>query len=167
MSILPADHTIYSFITLCLKEQGDISGRKAITTKHMGGLGEQKVECHHRQRHISVTGLRLRSRAWGWVTERPGCPAPTNHTCLNFQLYTLHMSPNCSTYQNLICDLSPDDQFDSAVQLPPCHHPEVTGRTNNGGGPRPEKAKSKGEAGHASPQSHEFLWTRQMLPHIF
>lgn len=37
MSIPSADHTIYSFITLCLKEQGDIAGRMEITTKQEGG----------------------------------------------------------------------------------------------------------------------------------
>lgn len=37
MSIPSADHTIYSFITLCLKEQGDIAGRKEITAQHRGG----------------------------------------------------------------------------------------------------------------------------------
>lgn len=36
MSILSADHTIYSFITLCLKEQGDIAGRKEITALRRG-----------------------------------------------------------------------------------------------------------------------------------
>lgn len=41
MSIPSADHTIYSFITLCLKEQGDIAGRMEITTKH-GGVLESK-----------------------------------------------------------------------------------------------------------------------------
>lgn len=39
MSIPSADHTIYSFITLCLKEQGDIAGRMEITTKQGWGMG--------------------------------------------------------------------------------------------------------------------------------
>lgn len=42
MSIPSADHTIYSFITLCLKEQGDIAGRKEITGQHIGGWGKKK-----------------------------------------------------------------------------------------------------------------------------
>lgn len=46
MSIPSADHTIYSFITLCLKEQGDIAGRMEITTKQGwwrgGGRGSEE-----------------------------------------------------------------------------------------------------------------------------
>lgn len=148
MSIPSADHTIYSFITLCLKEQGDIAGRKEITAKQRGAWEKkEKVGCHHRQRHISVTGLRLRSRASylgvegekAWVS--PSTPSLNSHLCIP------HTSPNCSTWkpcplwrkQNTISDLSPDDQIHSAVQLPPhhcCHHAflEVTGRTDKGGG---------------------------------
>lgn len=69
MSIPSADHTIYGFITLCLKEQGDIAGRKEITTERalMAAVG---VECHHRQRHISVTALRARKQGLGEVGGR-------------------------------------------------------------------------------------------------
>lgn len=42
MSIPSADHTIYSFITLCLKEQGDIAERVEITTKQGWGGGLEK-----------------------------------------------------------------------------------------------------------------------------
>lgn len=46
MSIPSTDHRIYSFITLCLKEQGDVAGRMEITTKQGwgGGGGAEGVE---------------------------------------------------------------------------------------------------------------------------
>lgn len=91
MSIPSADHTIYSFITLCLKEQGDIAGRKEITARHKGGWGEKKVGCHHRQRHISVTVLQLRSRAsiWGRKTRKRGC-------CSFIQPPLVLITPTCA-----------------------------------------------------------------------
>lgn len=42
MSIPSADHTIYSFITLCLKEQGDIAGKKEITASPVQGRWKKK-----------------------------------------------------------------------------------------------------------------------------
>lgn len=166
MSIPSTDHTIYSFITLCLKEQGDIAGRKEITTKRMGGWRKKKVECHHRQRHISVTGLWLKSRAWGWTTKKHGCPTPPSHypqTAAHAPLWR---------QQNLISDLSPDNQIYSAVQLPPCHPATTPSWRSQGGLTKGEgwsegRQTVKGRRSTFSPQSHEFLWTGQMLPHIF
>lgn len=67
MSIPSADHTIYSFITLCLKEQGDIAGRKEITAstaRRRSSWDKKKVGCHHLERHIFVTALRCKSRGF-------------------------------------------------------------------------------------------------------
>lgn len=96
-----------------------------ITTKHPHVLGE-KVECHHRQRHIFLTGLRLRSRDWGGWLKSMGVPLhsttpPLTHTCAS------STSPNCSIQQNLICGLSPDDQTDccSAATMPPGGYSDV------------------------------------------
>lgn len=44
MSIPSADHTIYSFITLCLKEQADIAGRKEITAQHKAAGKKKKSD---------------------------------------------------------------------------------------------------------------------------
>lgn len=56
------------------------------------------------------------------------------------------------------------------VTLSPCHRTllEVTGRTDKGGGGWSEGRQwVKGRRSTFSPQSHEFPWTGQMLPHIF
>lgn len=107
MSIPSADHTIYSFITLCLKEQGDIAGKMEITTKQGGGGGGviEEVEHYHRQRRICVTGLRLGSGDRGRMTKKDVplhsyTPPPT----LNAHLCIIPSLTNCSARQNLICD---------------------------------------------------------------
>lgn len=121
MSIPSADHTIYSFITLCLKEQGDIAGRMEITTKQGWWWGGREgfggeVEHHHRQRRISVTGLRLRSGDRGRMTKKDvplhsyNHPPPPYHphhphpATLNAHLCIIPSLTNCGARQNFICD---------------------------------------------------------------
>lgn len=55
MSIPSAGHTIYSFITLCLKEHRDVARRKEITAGIE--VGGKRIGCHRGRRHISETAL--------------------------------------------------------------------------------------------------------------
>lgn len=122
-------------------------------------------------------------RGWGgWTGKKHGCPTPLrpntrsphSHLCIPHK-----QPPQTEAHvalwrkQNWISDLSPDDQIYSALQFPPCHPAtipplEVTGRTDKGGGGWSDGRQwVKGRRSTFPPQSHEFPWTGQMLPHIF
>lgn len=62
MSIPSTDHRIYSFITLCLKEQGDVAGRMEITTKQGWGGGVEGRGVWRRSGTPSSTETYLRGR---------------------------------------------------------------------------------------------------------
>lgn len=104
---------------------------------------------------------------------------PWTPTCAS-QTHTTHLFPNCSAWKgcplwkewNSISDLSLDDRIYSALQFLPKHRCqntflEVIGRTDKGEGYRERGQTEGGRWSTFSPLSHEFLWSRQMLPHIF
>lgn len=168
MSIPSADHTIYSFITLCLKEQGDIAGRKEITGQHIGGWGKKKksdaiIDIDISPWQVYGSGAGLLFGGWGGTRKR-GCPTPPlTPTCASPKLQ--HVPPcRGSRIQSLTYPL-----MIWFTLLFSCLHAflEVTGRTDRGGGLKRGRADRKGGWSAFSPQSHEFLWTGQMLPHIF
>lgn len=103
-----------------------------------GGWGGEEVEHHHRQRRISVAGLRLRSRDRGRMTKTQRMsrsappdsppPSPPPPPILNAHLCIMPPTPPATIThthklqrQNLICDLSPGDQLRrrSAAVTPP------------------------------------------------
>lgn len=150
MSIPSADHTIYSFITLCLKEQGDIAGRKEITAQHRGGW-EKKKKKKSRMPSSTETylcdrftaqeqGFYLGGGRWESVGV-PLCSATPPVHCTRRGSKLQHLPP-CGGSRIQFLTYPPDDQICSTVAvaftapLPPCHHAflEVTGRTDRGGG---------------------------------
>lgn len=163
MSIPSADHTIYSFITLCLKEQGDIAGRKEITTQHRVGWKKKKKKSDAIiDRDISlwqVYGSGAGLLFGGGRRESVGVPLHPATPALSLHLCIAHISPNCSTpveeakfhfglipwSSDLLCC-----SVASTPPLPPCLHAflEVTRRTNKGGVVKQRRADRRREAVH-------------------
>lgn len=136
MSIPSTDHTIYSFITLCLKEQGDIAGRMEITTKQGGEESEKKWNTII-DRDVSLWQVYDSGAGTegGWLkrmsrsTHTPPPPTFNTHLCIIPSL------TKCSAGQNFICD-----RFASRHALL-----EVMGRTGGGGGLEWREADCKKE----------------------
>lgn len=114
------------------------------------------------------------------VEDEKASVSPSNLTTpsLKTHLCYTHTYPQAESHENAapcggsriqFSDLSLDDQIYAAIQLPP-----LTPRLRRGhregwqrGGLKQERATEGGRRSAFSPQSHEFLWSGQMLPHIF
>lgn len=132
------------------------------------------MEHHHRQRRISVTGLRLRSGDRGRMTKKdvplhsynhPPPPYHSHPATLNTHLCIIPSLTNCGARQNFICDRF---RRRSAAVTPSWRSRGGLAEGEEALSGEEDCKKERGGGGVlVSPPSHEFLWTRQTLLQIY
>lgn len=167
MSIPSTDHTIYGFITLCLKEQGDIAGRKEITACpcSTGGKESDAIidwDISLWQLYGSGAGLLWEEDEETSLAHPPWRKRPSlvRHLCIPKNI----LRPKQILAHPLVM---------TWTLLFTCPHSSAASRHWSHGGEW-QRGEWESEGGQteggrwssSSPQSHEFLWPGQMLPHI-